>query len=92
MIRLVRAKLSFQAGVGRWMQACFGAKISTDLVERSDRFIDETHAVSLVAPTRRQAASILAEREEVAVAGKMAYGDPASVAGFIGTRSKGEQR
>ena len=46
MIKWVRAKLSFQAGVGKWMQACFGAKISTDLVERSDRFIEEAIELS----------------------------------------------
>jgi len=32
---------SFQARVAQWMSACFGARISADLVERNHRFLEE---------------------------------------------------
>lgn len=32
---------TFQAGVGQWMQACFGPEISADTVERNHRFLEE---------------------------------------------------
>jgi hypothetical protein len=31
----------FQAGVAKWMQACFGSEISADKVERNHRFLEE---------------------------------------------------
>lgn len=34
-------EVAFQSRVQPWMQACFGAEISSDKVERSDRFIEE---------------------------------------------------
>lgn len=35
------AKATFQSRVQPWMMACFGAEISSDRLERNDRFIEE---------------------------------------------------
>lgn len=32
---------AFQRGVDKWMDACFNAEIKADVVERSDRFLEE---------------------------------------------------
>jgi len=36
-----RGENAFQAGVAKWMQACFGPVISADKIERNHRFIEE---------------------------------------------------
>lgn len=51
---------TFQARVQPWMMACFGAEISSDRVERADRFIEE--ALELV-----QAGGYTAERAHALV-------------------------
>ena len=33
---------NFQDRVGKWMQACFGPKISSDKIERNHRFLEES--------------------------------------------------
>lgn len=44
--RMRKAQGIFQSRVKPWMDACFGAEISSDRLERNDRFIEE--AVELV--------------------------------------------
>ena len=40
----------FQAGVDKWMDACFGATIKADKVERADRFIEEALELAQTMP------------------------------------------
>jgi hypothetical protein len=56
----VSGLVGFQSGVDAWMDACFGATIKADVVERCDRFIEE--ALEFV-----QAAGYSAERAHALV-------------------------
>lgn len=42
--------LEFQAGVDRWMDACFGEAIKSDQLERADRFIEEALELAQTMP------------------------------------------
>lgn len=42
---------SFQSGVDAWMDACFGATIKSDRLERCDRFIEEALELCQTEPT-----------------------------------------
>ncbi|MDE1914696.1 MAG: hypothetical protein KGJ57_17650 [Sphingomonadales bacterium] len=42
--------IAFQAGVDRWMDACFGAQIKADQLERADRFIEEALELAQTMP------------------------------------------
>lgn len=41
---------SFQERVDRWMDACFGEPIKSDLLERADRFIEEALELAQTMP------------------------------------------
>ena len=47
---LAERDAEFQTGVGKWMDACFGAEISEDQLERGDRFIEEALELAQTVP------------------------------------------
>ncbi|EJL23698.1 hypothetical protein [Novosphingobium sp. AP12] len=49
-IRAAGVDADFQSGVDRWMDACFGAAIKADQLERADRFIEEALELSQTFP------------------------------------------